>query len=87
MWGKWEKLSSTAGRAILPRSAESAEIATAIDLVRRGLALLPRHVLERLLDASSPASEKSLHEAGGEPDFAHAARARGARCHGRCRLQ
>jgi hypothetical protein len=65
MWGKWEKLSSTAGRAILPRSAESAEIATAIDLVRRGLALLPRHVLERLLDASSPASEKSLHEAGG----------------------
>jgi DNA-binding NarL/FixJ family response regulator len=50
--------------AILPRSAESAEIATAIDLVRRGLALLPRHVLERLLDASSPASEKSLHEAG-----------------------
>jgi two-component system nitrate/nitrite response regulator NarL len=50
--------------AILPRSAESAEITTAIDLVRRGLALLPRHVLERLLDASSPASYKSLHEAG-----------------------
>src|SRR5262245_17805165 len=50
--------------AILPRSAESAEIATAIDLVRRGLALLPRHVLEQLLDASSPAPEKSLHEAG-----------------------
>jgi DNA-binding NarL/FixJ family response regulator len=50
--------------ATLPRSAESAEIATAIDLVRRGLALLPRHVLERLLDANSPASEKSLHEGG-----------------------
>jgi DNA-binding NarL/FixJ family response regulator len=50
--------------AILPRSAESAEITTAIDLVRRGLALLPRHVLERLLDANSPASEKSLHEGG-----------------------
>jgi DNA-binding NarL/FixJ family response regulator len=48
----------------LPRSAESAEITTAIDLVRRGLALLPRHVLERLLDANSPASEKSLHEGG-----------------------
>jgi DNA-binding NarL/FixJ family response regulator len=50
--------------AILPRSAESAEIATAIDLVRRGLALLPRHVLERLFDAGSPAPEKSLPEAG-----------------------
>ena len=33
-------------------------------MVRRSLALLPRHVLERLLDASLPASEKSLHEAG-----------------------
>jgi DNA-binding NarL/FixJ family response regulator len=50
--------------AILPRSAESTEIATAIDVARRGLALLPRHVLERLLDASSPASEESLRGDG-----------------------
>jgi DNA-binding NarL/FixJ family response regulator len=50
--------------AILPRSAESTEIATAIDVARRGLALLPRHVLERLLDASSPASEESLRDDG-----------------------
>ena len=46
--------------AILPCSAESTDIATAIDVARRGLALLPRHVLERLLDASSSASEESL---------------------------
>ena len=50
--------------AILPRSAESTEIATAIDVARRGLALLPRHILERLLDASSPASEESLRDDG-----------------------
>src|SRR5262249_16157348 len=50
--------------AILPRWAESTEIATAIDLARRGLALLARHVLERLLDASSPTSEESLRDDG-----------------------
>jgi DNA-binding NarL/FixJ family response regulator len=50
--------------AILPRSAESTEIATAIDVARRGLALLPRHVLDRLLDTSSPASEESLRGDG-----------------------
>ena len=31
---------------------------------RRGLALLPRHGLERLLDASSPASEESRRDDG-----------------------
>jgi DNA-binding NarL/FixJ family response regulator len=46
--------------AILPRSAKSPEIAAAIEVARSGLALLPRHVLERLLDANSPASEDSL---------------------------
>jgi two-component system, NarL family, nitrate/nitrite response regulator NarL len=46
--------------AILPRWAERTEIVAAIDVARRGLALLPRHVLERLLDASSPLSEESL---------------------------
>src|SRR6516225_8612316 len=50
--------------AILPPWAESTEIATAIDVARRGLALLPRHVLERLLDASSPTSEESLRDDG-----------------------
>jgi len=50
--------------AILPRWAESTEIATAIDVGRRGLALLPRHVLERLLDASSPTSEELLRDDG-----------------------
>src|SRR5262249_2038387 len=50
--------------AILPRSAGGTEIATAIDVARRGLALLPRHVLERLLDASSPTSEDSLRDDG-----------------------
>ena len=50
--------------AILPRWAEGTEIATAIDVGRRGLALLPRHVLERLLDASSPTSEESLRDDG-----------------------
>jgi len=50
--------------AILPRWAESTEIATAIDVGRRGFALLPRHVLERLLDASSPTSEESLRNDG-----------------------
>jgi len=50
--------------AILPCSAESTDIATAIDVARRGLALLPRHVLERLLDASSSASEESLPDDG-----------------------
>ena len=49
--------------AILPRSA-STEIATAIDMASRGLALLPRHVLERLLDASSPTSEESRRDDG-----------------------
>jgi DNA-binding NarL/FixJ family response regulator len=51
-------------QAILPRSAESTEIATAIDVATRGLALLPRHVLERLLDAGLPAWEKSLRDDG-----------------------
>src|SRR5215475_3329760 len=73
--------------AILPCSAESTDIATAIDVARRGLALLPRHVLERLLDASSSASEESLPDDGASRIFAHAARARGAHCHGRWRLQ
>src|SRR5262249_30839833 len=50
--------------AILLPWAESTEIATAIDVARRGLALLPRHVLERLLDASSPTSEESQHDDG-----------------------
>jgi DNA-binding NarL/FixJ family response regulator len=50
--------------AILPRSAASTEIATAIDMASRGLALLPRHVLERLLDASSPTSEESRRDDG-----------------------
>ena len=50
--------------AILPPWAESTEIATAIDVARRGLALLPRHVLERLLDASSPTSQESLRDDG-----------------------
>jgi two-component system, NarL family, nitrate/nitrite response regulator NarL len=51
-------------QAILPRSAESTEIATAINVATRGLALLPRHVLERLLDAGLPAWEKSLRDDG-----------------------
>ena len=50
--------------AILQRSAASTEIATAIDMASRGLALLPRHVLERLLDASSPTSEESRRDDG-----------------------
>ena len=33
-------------------------------MARRGLALLPRHVLERLLDASSPTLEDSLRHDG-----------------------
>jgi len=45
--------------AILPPRVETIEIATAIDVARRGLALLPHHALERLLDASSLASEES----------------------------
>jgi DNA-binding NarL/FixJ family response regulator len=55
---------SAGASAILPLWAESTEIATAIDLARRGLALLPRDVLERLLDASSPTSEESLRDDG-----------------------
>ena len=43
--------------AILPPRAEGIEIATAIDVARRGLALLPRHVLEGLVGASSLAEE------------------------------
>ena len=50
--------------AILPPWSESTEIATAIDLARRGLTLLPRDVLERLLDASSPTAEESLRDDG-----------------------
>jgi DNA-binding NarL/FixJ family response regulator len=50
--------------AILPPWAESTEIATAIDVARRGLALLPRSILERLLHANSPALEESLGEDG-----------------------
>jgi DNA-binding NarL/FixJ family response regulator len=49
--------------AILPPWSESTEIATAIDLARRGLTLLPRDILERLLDASSPTAE-SLRDDG-----------------------
>jgi len=49
---------------ILPPWSESTEIATAIDLARRGLTLLPRDVLERLLDASSPTAEESLRDDG-----------------------
>jgi DNA-binding NarL/FixJ family response regulator len=48
--------------AILPPWAENTEIAAAINVARRGLALLPRHVLERLLDASSPTSEQSRRD-------------------------
>jgi DNA-binding NarL/FixJ family response regulator len=50
--------------AILPPWSESTEIATAIDLARRGLTLLPRDVLERLLDANSPTAEESLRDDG-----------------------
>ena len=50
--------------AILPPRVESIEIATAIDVARRGLALLPHHALERLLDASSLASEESPRDDG-----------------------
>jgi DNA-binding NarL/FixJ family response regulator len=50
--------------AIPPPWAESTEIATAIDVARRGLAVLPRHVLERLLDTSSPTSEQSRRDDG-----------------------
>jgi DNA-binding NarL/FixJ family response regulator len=50
--------------AILPPWAESTGIAAAIDLARRGLTLLPRDVLERLLDASSPTAEESLRDDG-----------------------
>ena len=50
--------------AILPPGSESTEIATAIDLARRGLTLLPRDLLERLLDASSPTAEESLRDDG-----------------------
>ena len=44
--------------AILPPRAESIEIVTAIDVARRGLALLPHHALERLLDAASEESPR-----------------------------
>jgi DNA-binding NarL/FixJ family response regulator len=50
--------------AILPPWAESTEIATAIDVAGRGLALLPRNILERLLHANSLASEESLRDDG-----------------------
>ena len=50
--------------AILPPRAESIEIVTAIDVARRGLALLPRHVLEGLPGASSLASEESPRDDG-----------------------
>ena len=50
--------------AILPPWSESTEIATAIDVARRGLTVLPRDVLERLLDASLPTSEESLRDDG-----------------------
>jgi DNA-binding NarL/FixJ family response regulator len=50
--------------AILPPWAESNEVATAIDVAGRGLALLPRNILERLLHANSPASEESLLDDG-----------------------
>jgi len=50
--------------AILPPRVETIEIATAIDVARRGLALLPHHALERLLDASSLASEESPRDDG-----------------------
>jgi DNA-binding NarL/FixJ family response regulator len=55
---------SAGATAILPPWAESTEIATAIDVAGRGLALLPRNILERLLHANSPASEESLRDDG-----------------------
>ena len=63
---EWETLAAlyAGASAILPPWAESTEIATAIDVARRGLALLPRDVLERLLDASSPTAEESLRDDG-----------------------
>jgi len=63
---EWDTLDAlyAGASAILPPWAESTEIATAIDVTRRGLALLPRHVLERLLDASSPTSEESRRDDG-----------------------
>ena len=50
--------------AILPPWAESTEIATAIDVARRGLALLPHHALERLLDAASEESPRDTAPTG-----------------------
>ena len=68
--------------AILPRSAASTEIATAIDMASRGLALLPRHVLEqsarRYLTHIRGITARRRRQRG----FAHAARARGTCRHG-----
>jgi DNA-binding NarL/FixJ family response regulator len=49
--------------AILPPWAESTEVATAIAVAGRSLALLC-NILERLLHANSPASEESLRDDG-----------------------
>src|SRR5262249_28286406 len=61
---EWETLDAlyAGASAIPPPWAESTEIATAIDVARRGLALLPRDVLEQLLDASSLTSDGSLRD-------------------------
>jgi DNA-binding NarL/FixJ family response regulator len=61
---EWETLDAlyAGASAILPPWAESNEIATAIDVARRGLAILPRDVLEQLLDASSPTTDGSLRD-------------------------
>jgi len=43
--------------AILPRSAKHGEIVAALEAVTRGLAVLPREVLARLLEGTSPIDE------------------------------
>jgi DNA-binding NarL/FixJ family response regulator len=51
--------------AILPRSAAQNEIAAAIEAAINGFAILPRDILETLLDPTSPDADEPLHgEAG-----------------------
>jgi len=50
--------------AILPPWAESTEIATAIEVAKCGLVLVPRHIFERLPGASSPVSEELQRDNG-----------------------
>src|SRR5262249_25526134 len=45
----------------LPRAAEGAEVAAAIAAAVAGLAMLPRDLLERLLDPGSPHGEAPIH--------------------------